>query len=59
MSAASHLGRFEGHVLSLDLEVALEGGLLSATTEGQGRSAPMIDTLLAVTALSRNLTLVP
>jgi len=52
------LSRFEGRVLSLDLEMALEWGLLSAATEGQGRSAPVVDTLLAVTAISRNLTLI-
>lgn len=52
------LKRFEGRVLPLDLDMALEWGLLSAVTESQGRPAPVVDTLLAVTAIARNLTLV-
>lgn len=52
------MARFEGRVLSLDLEAALEWGLLSAVSEAQGRPAPVVDALLAVTAIAHNLTLV-
>ncbi len=50
--------RFEGRILPLDLDTALEWGLLSAASEGAGHPAPVVDSLLAVTAISRNLTLV-
>lgn len=50
--------RFEGRIIPVDLDAALEWGLLSATAERGGRPAPVIDSLLAVTAISRNLTLV-
>ena len=52
------LKRFDGRILPLDLDMALEWGLLSAATENHGRPAPVVDTLLAVTAITRNLTLV-
>lgn len=52
------LARFAGRILPLELEMALEWGLLSAMAEGQGRPAPVVDALLAVTAIARNLTLV-
>lgn len=52
------VSRFEGRVLPLGLDMALEWGLLSATAEEQGRPAPVVDALLAVTAIAHNLTLV-
>lgn len=52
------LSRFEGRVVPFDLDMALEWGLLSAACENDGRPAPVVDTLLAVTAIVRNLTLV-
>lgn len=52
------IARFEGRVLPLDLEMALEWGLLSAAAEEHGRPAPVVDALLAVTAIAHNLTLV-
>lgn len=50
--------RFEGRILPLELDMALEWGLVSAVNESQGKPAPVIDALLAVTAITRNLTLV-
>lgn len=50
--------RFEGRILSLDVVMVLEWGLLSAAAENQGRPAPVIDALLAATAIAQNLTLV-
>ncbi|MEX2489619.1 MAG: type II toxin-antitoxin system VapC family toxin [Pseudomonadales bacterium] len=50
--------RFEGRILPLDLDMALEWGLLSAATEVRGKPAPLVDALLAVTAITRNLILV-
>ncbi|NOZ11961.1 MAG: type II toxin-antitoxin system VapC family toxin [Gammaproteobacteria bacterium] len=50
--------RFGERILSLDLDMALEWGLLGAVSEDEGRPAPVIDSLLAVTAISHNLTLV-
>lgn len=52
------LVRFEGRILPLDLDMALEWGLVSATNERRGKPAPVVDALLAVTAIARNLTLV-
>lgn len=50
--------RFEGRTLPLDLDMALEWGLLSAANEHRGIPAPVVDALLAVTAITHNLTLV-
>ena len=52
------LVRFEGRILSLDLDMLLEWGLISSAAESRGKPAPVIDALLAVTAITRNLTLV-
>lgn len=52
------LVRFEGRILPLDLDMALEWGLVSAANESLGKPAPVIDALLAVTAMARNLALV-
>jgi predicted nucleic acid-binding protein len=50
--------RFEGRILSLDLDMALEWGLLSASNERKGTPTPVVDALLAVTAITHNFTLV-
>jgi predicted nucleic acid-binding protein len=52
------LGRFAERILSLDLDMALEWGLVCAANESRGKPAPVVDALLAVTAITRNLTLV-
>ena len=52
------LVRFEGRILPLDLDMVLEWGFMSAATESQDKPAPVVDALLAVTAMVRNLTLV-
>jgi toxin FitB len=52
------LVRFERRILPLDLEILLEWGLISSAAESRGKPAPVIDALLAVTAIARNLTLV-
>ena len=50
--------RFEGRVLDVDQEVADRWGLLTATARNSGIVLPVIDGLLAATALEHNLTLV-
>lgn len=50
--------RFSGRVLPIDLAVADRWGLLSAQAASAGMVLPVIDGLLAATALHHNLTLV-
>lgn len=50
--------RFEGRILIIDYEVADRWGLLSAAARNSGIALPVIDGLLAATALEHNLTLV-
>ena len=50
--------RFEGRILNIDLEVADRWGLLTAAARNGGIVLPVIDGLLAATALKHNLTLV-
>jgi len=50
--------RFEGRILNIDLEVADRWGLLTAAARKSGIVLPVIDGLLAATALKHNLTLV-
>ena len=50
--------RFEGRILDIDLEVADRWGLLTAAARRSGIVLPVIDGLLAATALKHNLTLV-
>ena len=52
------LARFEGRILAVDLDVADRWGLLTATARNTGTVLPVIDGLLAATALEHNLTLV-
>jgi len=50
--------RFEGRILVIDHEVADRWGLLTAAARNCGIALPVIDGLLAATALEHNLTLV-
>lgn len=50
--------RFEERILAIDSEVADRWGLLTATARNNGIVLPVIDGLLAATALEHNLTLV-
>ncbi len=50
--------RFEGRILIIDQEVADRWGLLTAGARNSGIVLPVIDGLLAATALEHNLTLV-
>jgi len=50
--------RFEGRILVIDQEVADRWGLLTAAARSSGIALPVIDGLLAATALEHNLTLV-
>ena len=50
--------RFEGRILLIDQEVADRWGLLTAGARNSGIVLPVIDGLLAATALEHNLTLV-
>lgn len=50
--------RFTDRILSIDFEVAERWGLLSAQAKASGMLLPVIDGLLAATALHHNLTFV-
>jgi toxin FitB len=50
--------RFEGRILDIDQEVADRWGVLTATARRSGILIPVIDGLLAATALEHNLTFV-
>lgn len=50
--------RFAGRILPIDDEVALEWGVLLGAEERDGRPRPVIDSLIAATAMIRGLTLV-
>lgn len=50
--------RFADRILAIDQEVADRWGLLTATARNRGIVLPVIDGLLAATALEHNLTLV-
>ena len=50
--------RFEGRILLIDHEVADRWGLLTAAARSNGIVLPVIDGLLAATALEHNLTFV-
>lgn len=56
---ANELGlRFAGRILSIDLDIAERWGLLSARAFAAGTPLPVIDGLMAATALHHNLTFV-
>jgi predicted nucleic acid-binding protein len=50
--------RFMGRIVAVDHEVAVRWGTLSGTAERQGRPLPVLDGLLAATALVAGCTLV-
>jgi toxin FitB len=50
--------RFGGHIVPVDLRVALRFGHLSGLLRRSGRKPPVIDTLLAATAIEHGLVLV-
>ncbi len=50
--------RFHGRILPVDADVADRWGLLTAEAKRKGRPLPVIDGLLAATALHHNLTVV-
>lgn len=50
--------RFEGRLLSVDTEVAITWGHLQGESERRGERLPVIDSLLAATALAHNLVVV-
>ncbi len=50
--------RFRDRILPIDDEIAQRWGALAAAASAQGRPVPVIDGLLAATALHHNLTLV-
>jgi predicted nucleic acid-binding protein len=50
--------RFHGRILAVDADVADRWGLLTAEAKRKGKPLPVIDGLLAATALHHNLTVV-
>jgi predicted nucleic acid-binding protein len=50
--------RFTGRILGIDREVALRWGTMTAAAEQQGKPLPVLDGLLAATAVVGGLTLV-
>lgn len=52
------LTRFAGRILPVELDAALEWGLVGAARERCGRPAPVMDSLIAATAIVHNLVLV-
>lgn len=50
--------RFHGRILPIDADIAAQWGRLSGTARAAGRPLPVIDALLAATALARRLTVV-
>jgi toxin FitB len=52
------IARFQGRILSTDLEVVQHWGRLAGRAVRQGAAMPVIDGLLAATAVYHNLTLV-
>lgn len=54
-----HLARrFEGRLLPIDLPVAQRWGAIAGTSERKGRPLPVIDSLIAATAIVHGLTVV-
>jgi len=52
------LVRFEGNIVTLDTDVLVEWGTLTARLESAGKTMPAIDSLIAATALAKKMTLV-
>ena len=52
------LARFQGKIISVDTDVIVEWGILTAHAESTGKPMPAIDALIAATAKVNQLTLV-
>jgi len=52
------MSRFEGRLLVVDRNVASRWGMLTGTAERKGRPLPVIDSLIAATAVAHDLTVV-
>lgn len=52
------LVRFDGRILSLDTEIMMEWGKLTAYVEVSGKPMPAVDSLIAATALTYELALI-
>lgn len=52
------LVRFDGKIFPLDTNILLQWGKLSAQVEAAGKSMPAIDSLIAATVLTYDLTLI-
>lgn len=50
--------RFRGRILDVDMETALEWGVLMGEGRKRGLTRPVVDCLIAATAIRHNLTLV-
>lgn len=50
--------RFDGNILTLDVDVLIEWGKLTAHLESTGKTMPAIDSLIAATTLAKKMTLV-
>lgn len=50
--------RFDGRILEVNLEVAAEWGRLQAHAAGRGEPVPVVDSLIAATAVVHHLTVV-
>lgn len=50
--------RFHGRILPVDAETAAEWGRLSGSARASGRPLPVVDALLAATAITHHLTVV-
>ena len=50
--------RFEGRILSVDLDVAVTWGRLQGSSEKRGIKLPVMDSLIAATAIAHNLIVV-
>lgn len=52
------VNRFRGRILDIDLETILEWGILRGEGRKQGHARPVVDCMIAATAIRHNLTLV-
>jgi len=50
--------RFEGRILSLDMDILVTWGIIQGQSEKNGTPLPVMDSLIAATAITRNLTVV-
>ena len=50
--------RFEGNILTLDTNILIEWGKLTAHLESVGKTMPAIDSLIAATVLTKKMTLI-